>query len=103
MSEVKKEEECYQRFFTVNKTGEQLVKLISGNRTVEEVAELFCEKTGIPLEDNREWIEQFLLELKENDAVVLTETPVEQEKLKVIGDGALISPMIATIEVTEKM
>lgn len=102
MSEVKNEEECYQRFFTVNKTGEQLVRLISGRCTVEEVEETFCKKSGIPLEDNREWIEEFLLELREKEAVVFTEAPVEQEALKVIGDGTMISPMTATIEVTEK-
>lgn len=102
MSEVKKEEECYQRFFTVNKTGEQIVKLISGKRTMEEVEKVFCESVGISLEDNRDWIESFLFDLKEKEAVVFTEAPVEQERLKVIGDGTMISPMTATIEVTEK-
>ena len=102
MSEVKKEEECYQRFFTVNKTGEQIVKLISGKRTMEEVERVFCESVGISLEDNRDWIESFLFDLKEKEAVVFTEAPVEQERLKVIGDGTMISPMTATIEVTEK-
>ena len=44
LSEVKTEEECYFRFFTVNKTGRDIVMMINGKETVGELEKKFCEE-----------------------------------------------------------
>lgn len=47
-------------------------------------------------------MDEFLEMLLKKETVVLHDKPVKQEELKVVGDGSSISPMMATIEVTEK-
>ena len=102
LSEEVKEDSRYYRFFTVNKTGRDVVMSITGDDTVEELEKKYCEETGISLEKNQKWLDEFLGMLLEKETVVLDDKPVEQEELKVVGNGNAISPMMATIEVTEK-
>lgn len=102
LSEEVKEDSRYYRFFTVNKTGRDVVMSITGQDTVEELESKYCKETGISLENNQKWLDEFIGMLLEKEAVVLHDNPVKQEELKVVGNGDAISPMMATIEVTEK-
>lgn len=102
LTEVVKKDSCYYRFFTVNKTGRDIVMSITGKSTVDELENKFCTEMGISLYENIEWLDEFILMLLEKETIILSDTPIEQEELKVSGDSKLISPMMATVEVTEK-
>lgn len=102
LSEVIKEDSRYYRFFTINKTGRDIVMAITGKSTVNELESKFCKEMGISFCENVGWMDEFILMLLEKGTIILNETPMEQKELKVSGDGKSISPMMATIEVTEK-
>ena len=102
LSEIEKEEERYYRFFTVNKTGRDIVMNITGKSTVTELEHKFCLDNGIDLKENEDWLDEFILLLLEKGTVVLQDVPIEQGELEIAGDGQMISPMMATVEVTEK-
>ena len=99
LSEVLKEDSRYYRFFTINKTGKDIVMAINGRSTVDELESKFCKKMGISLRENEEWLDEFILMLMKKETIILSNEPIEQEKLKITGDGKLISPMMATIDI----
>lgn len=102
LSKVETEEESYYRFFTVNKTGKDIVMMINGFETIENLEKKFCEKYKLSFSENEEWLDEYLKMLLEKEAVILDNEPIEQDELRVAGDGSIISPMTATIEVTDK-
>ena len=102
LSVVLMEDSRYYRFFTINNTGKDIVRAINGRSTVDELESKFCKEMGISLRENEEWLDEFILMLMKKETIILSNEPIEQEKLKITGDGKLISPMMATIEVTEK-
>lgn len=97
-----KEGQVAYDFFTVNSTGKMIIEEIRGTLTVQQFVEHFVEMTNIDYEENKNWILEFISTLLSKGAVILSEVPVPCEKIKNIGDSDLISPMHATIEVTDK-
>ena len=95
-------ENVLYKYFVVNDTGKMILESINGERTVEEFVQDFVEMTEINFEENKDWIIDFLMELNRNGAVIFSENPFPCKKIENIGSGDLISPMHATIEVTDK-
>lgn len=89
-------------FFCINNTGRMILEEITGVLTVEEFIQHFIEMVEIDYEENMGWIKDFLFELEEKGAVKFTKEPCPCKKIKNIGSDDLISPMHATIEVTNK-
>lgn len=90
------------KYFNVNNTGKLILETIRGTMTIEEFIQHFSDKMQIDYSKNKDWIRDFLYELEEKGAVKFTNTPCPCEKVKNIGADDLISPMHATIEVTDK-
>lgn len=90
------------KYFGINNTAKMILESINGRRTIEEFIHDFVEKTQISYEKNQDWISDFLVELNKNGAINFTENPCPCEKIRNIGSDNLISPMHATIEVTDK-
>ncbi len=89
-------------FFSVNNTGKMILEAITGTMAFKEFVKHFTEIVDIDYEENKGWIEEFLYDLEKKGAVKFTEEPCPCEKIKNIGSDDLISPMHATIEVTNK-
>lgn len=90
------------KFFVVNDTGKMILELIDGTKTIDEFVYDFVRTTDIDFEDNYKWIKEFLVDLEKNGAVEFSEAPHPCDRIKNIGANDLISPMHATIEVTDK-
>lgn len=90
------------KFFCVNSTGQMILEEITGQTTVEEFIWNFVRKKEIDYGKNKDWILDFLFDLEEKGAIKFTAYPCPCEKIKNIGSDNLISPMHATIEVTDK-
>lgn len=90
------------KYFNVNNTGRIILETIRGTKTIEEFIQYFSDKMEINYEENMGWIKDFLYELEAKGAVKFTSVPCPCEKVKNIGADDLISPMHATIEVTDK-
>lgn len=98
----KKGERIGYKYFGINNTGKMILESITGTRTIEEFIHDFVEITQINYEKNKDWIMDFLNELNRNGAVLFEEKACPCEKIRNIGSENLISPMHATIEVTNK-
>lgn len=90
------------KYFCINNTGKMILESITGTRTIEEFVRDFVEMTQINYEENKDWIKEFLIELNNNGAITLSSRPCPCKKIRNIGSDNLISPMHATIEVTDK-
>lgn len=89
------------KFFNVNESGRKIFEMIDGTLTVEDFITAFCKKYEIDLDDNKGWIERFIKEMMQKDAMLVTENP-EEHKIIFQDDKDRISPMHAAIEITEK-
>ncbi|WFR56987.1 radical SAM protein [Anaerocolumna sp. AGMB13025] len=89
------------RFFTINQTGRNIMECITGNTSTGNLIKKFCNINAIPMEENQDWILEFIYSLKEKGAVYLADEPIAEHCIKVIGEEKLISPMHATVEITE--
>lgn len=98
----KKGEKVNYSFFSVNNTGKMILEEITGKMTLEDFIQYFVEMVEIDYEENQKWIREFIFDLKEKGAVKFSKEPSPCEKIKNIGSDDLISPMHATIEVTDK-
>lgn len=90
------------KYFVINNTGKMLLEAVDGTKTINQFIRDFVEREEIDFQENRNWIIEFLIQLKENGAVIFSEYPHPCKKIDNIGDSDLISPMHATIEVTDK-
>ena len=89
-------------FVGVNKTGKEIVMLIDGLRTMNELKEYICSTFDIDYTENEEWIEQFLITLNKKNVLEFKEEPHKCSIWKVRGDENQISPLHMTVEVTHK-
>lgn len=89
------------KFFNVNESGRKIFEMIDGKLTVNDFIIAFCEKYEIDFDENKGWIEKFIIEMMQKDAMVVTDAP-EEHKIIHQGDKNRISPMHAAIEITEK-
>jgi len=98
----KKGERINYKYFGINNTGKMILESITGTKTVEEFIHDFVEMTQINYEKNKGWIKEFLNDLREKGVVLFEKKICPCEKIRNIGSENLISPMHATIEVTDK-
>jgi len=98
---LNKNETCYT-FFSVNETGEKIIGLITGQDTLKRFKHKFCDKYEINYEENRTWIDNFIKALDEKGIVLFSDTAMPNTAIEVVGAKDAISPLSATIEVTEQ-
>lgn len=95
-------EKISYKYFGINDTGRLILETINGRQSIDEFIQCFVDTQEIDLDENKEWIIEFLKTLSENGAIVFSDQPCPCEKIKNIGKDDLVSPMHATIEVTDK-
>lgn len=86
--------------FDVNEAGKEVLSLVDGCRGTDDIASQLCEKHGLDLSENFDWIESFLKEMSERRVIVPGGRTANSE-LVVIGDSTHLWPSHVTIEVTE--
>lgn len=62
-----------QRYYSLNETGSRIWDLLSGGRSVEEIAEAITEEWDTTYDEARHYVEEFLEELSEEGLVEPTE------------------------------
>lgn len=102
MVKMKNDEGNLYRFFNVNESGKLLMESIDGSRTVLDFIKDFCKTNNLEYEKNKGWIMKFVIEMMQRKALKVSETPIENGKIINEGSSECISPMHATIEITEK-
>lgn len=89
-------------YFTVNKTGKEILESISGLQRIDDFIQNFILDNDLNNDDSS-WIQDFLSEMIKRGAVTLKEERQEkQTPLYIYGDSKLISPLHVTVEITEK-
>lgn len=95
-------EKISYKYFVINDTGKMILEAINGRQTIDEFVQSFVDSQEIDFDENKEWIIEFLGNLRKNGTVIFLDQPCPCKKIKNIGADDLISPMHATIEVTDK-
>lgn len=95
-------EKISYKYFVINDTGKMILEAINGRQTIDEFVQSFVDSQEIDFDENKEWIIEFLENLRKNGTVIFLDQPCPCKKIKNIGADDLISPMHATIEVTDK-
>lgn len=89
-------------YFTVNRTGKQILESIDGSLQMDDFIKSFIVTYNLTDEDSN-WIKGFLLEMLNRGAITLkTEPELTHAPLYIYGDSKLISPLHVTVEITEK-
>ncbi|WP_251861396.1 radical SAM protein [Clostridium sp. Marseille-Q2269] len=95
------DEKSDYNFFGINETGKVIVEEITGMETLAEFEKRICNKLDIDYDENIDWIQKYLLELKGRNILEFKEHPEKSFIWKVIGDKQIISPMHVTVELTD--
>ena len=90
------------KFFNVNESGKKIMEKIDGSSTISDFIRNFCTAYNLEYEKNKGWIAAFIMEMIQKQALKLSDTPTTDSKLIHQGSNDRISPMHATIEITEK-
>ncbi|MEX2803796.1 radical SAM/SPASM domain-containing protein [Streptococcus sp. H31] len=89
-------------YFTINKTGKQILESIDGLQQMDEFIQSFILDNNL-VNDDSAWIQEFLIDMLNRGALLLQEEQkLEQPPLYIYGDSKLISPLHVTVEITEK-
>ena len=89
-------------FFSVNDTGRTIVELVRGDKTLEQLIRIVCDKFNIDCKENSDWIIEFIEELTKRNVVTIMDHAKEHAQIKVYGNSELIAPLHVTIELTDK-
>lgn len=93
--------ESKYNYFSVNDSGKKIIERIRGSQNIEDFKLRFIEEFSLATEEG-EWIESFIQSLVDKNVVVFQKEPIETKKTMNIGSDKIISPMHATVEVTDR-
>lgn len=95
-------QEILYNFFSINDSGKKILEKINGKEKLWDFINRFCKEYKIDYEKNKSWILNFIVEMMKKNSIKISENPINDNKLLHEGDKDFISPMHATIEITEK-
>lgn len=102
MVKLQNSDENLYKFFNVNESGRKIFEEINGKTTIKDFIVNFCSVHNLEYEKNKKWIAQFIIEMIQKKALRLSNLPIEDGSVIHQGRKDCISPMHATIEITEK-
>ena len=102
MTRLESSDENLYKFFSVNDSGKKIMESIDGSATINDFIKNFCENYNLEYETNKGWIAAFIMEMIQKKALKLSEIPMDNSKVLLQGSEDTISPVHATIEITEK-
>lgn len=88
--------------YLINKTGQDILEIIDGAMTLEQLSKEFCSMKNINFDDNEYWINEYIMNLISYGALELNETQIPHKKIRVAGKDSTISPLTVTVEVTQQ-
>lgn len=89
-------------FYLINKTGQEILEIVHGDMTINQIAKSFCISKKIVPEENTYWIKDYIMQLVSYGALALNDTPNFHKKIRVAGKDSLISPLSLTVELTDR-
>lgn len=87
-------------FFDVNGAAVDLLRLIDGTATIDDITTTYCREHALDLDNNADWIAEFVEQMRVRGVVALGE-PDPHAPLVEVGDDALVRPVHLTVEVTD--